>query len=365
MFSQLPSNSKIGIIGSGQLGLMMVLEGIKLGFNFNVLGKTSDYVCRFAKCYGDNEIKQFLDDSEIVTFEFEQGNENAMIEASDKSKLYPNYKSVWLKIEKDREKKFYSSYGFPVPSYKIAESGADALKVAKDEFNGNAVIKRTSGGYDGKGQFYVRNNKITDNIENLRERMVVEELVEFDYESSVIITRDRSKIVSYPVSFNYNREGILIFNYGSIKDNGETEIARSIAEKLDYIGTMGVEFFIKNGKPLVNEFSPRVHNSGHYTLNSSFTSQFENHIRAISGIGLGQTSTIDFFGMVNILGKSGIKSNILNLGNVYWYGKDNTSPRRKVGHINVTGSTQEDIKKKIDLLLNELYDNDFNFLKYR
>ncbi len=363
MFSQLPSDKKIGIIGSGQLGLMMVLEGLKLGLKFNVLGNKKDYICKFASCYGYEEIYKFLDESDIITFEFEQGNEDAMISASDMGKLYPNYKSVWLKIERNREKEFLASKGLPIPRFKIAENGSEALKIIKDEFNGTAVVKRTKGGYDGKGQYYIKDNKFTEQLKTINDGLVIEEFVDFDYESSVIVVRGRSGFVNYPVSFNYNREGILIYNYGKIEDKGEVQIAKNLIENLNYIGTMGVEFFVKDGKVMINEFSPRVHNSGHYTLNSSFTSQFANHIRAISGMALGSTKTLDFFGMVNILGKTNFKSTILKYGDVYWYGKENSNPRRKVGHINLTGESMGDVKTKIDSLISELYINNLEFLK--
>lgn len=363
MFSQLPSDQKIGIIGSGQLGLMMVLEGLKLGLKFNILGNKKNYICKFASCYGYEEIDKFLDESDIITFEFEQGNEDAMIAASDMGKLFPNYKSVWLKIERDREKEFLASKGLPVPRFKIAENGSEALKIVKDEFNGFAVVKRTKGGYDGKGQFYIKDNKFTEQLKTINDRLVVEEFVDFDYESSVIVVRDRSGFVNYPVSFNYNREGILIYNYGKIEDKGEVQIAKNLIEHLNYIGTMGVEFFMKDGKVMINEFSPRVHNSGHYTLNSSFTSQFENHLRAISGMTLGSTRTLDFFGMVNLLGKTNFQSVILKYGDIYWYGKENSNPRRKVGHINITGGSIGDVKTKIDSLMTELYMDNLEFLK--
>ncbi len=363
MFSHLPSDKKIGIIGSGQLGLMMVFEGLKIGLKFNVLGNKNDYVCRFTTCYGFEEIRNFLDESDIITFEFEQGNEEAMIAASDAGKLYPNYKSVWLKIERDREKEFLASKGLPVARFRIAENGMDASLIIRDEFNGLAVVKRTKGGYDGKGQIYVRGSEQLDRLKKIQDKLVVEEFVDFDYESSVIVARDSKDLVSYPVSFNYNKDGILIYNYGEIEDNGEVQVAKKLLNELNYIGTMGVEFFSKDGTVMINEFSPRVHNSGHYTLNSSFTSQFENHIRAIAGIGLGSTRTQNFFGMVNILGKANIPSEVLGMGNVHWYGKENSNPRRKVGHININGATIEEVKSKIDILISKIYSNNLDFLK--
>lgn len=363
MFSQVPSDETIGIIGSGQLGLMMVLEGIKFGMKFNILGNKGDFVCKFGKCFSNEDYKQFIDESTIITFEFEQGNENAMIAASDSKKLFPSYETVWLKIEKLREKSFLSSKGIAVPRFKLAGDGKEALKIVKDEFNGTAVIKKSAGGYDGKGQFYIKNNVYSEAIEKLRENLIVEEFINYDYESSVIITSDGYKTVSYPVSFNFNTDGILVYNYGPVENRREIDVAKKISEFLHYRGTMGVEFFVRKDEILVNEFSPRVHNSGHYTLNSSITSQFENHLRAISGIEIGSTLTNNFFGMVNILGKSYVPSDLCSLGNVHWYYKNNTNPRRKVGHINISGKAINEVKEKINVVIDRLYSNNFYFLK--
>ena len=349
-FSRLPSDHTIGIIGSGQLGLMIVLESARLGVKFNVLGNKRDYVCKFAKCFDNSEDTKFLDDSTLVTFEFEQGNEEAMIKASDEGKLVPEYKNVWMKIERDREKQFLFENGFPVARFVIAQNGKEALKIIRDEFNWSAVIKKVRGGYNGKGQYYIRNMNYDPQIEKINEKVVVEEFIEFDHESSIIVTRSNSEFVSYPVSHNVNKEGILLYNYGPIRSYGEKEIARKLADKLNYRGTMGIEFFVNNGKAIINEFSPRVHNSGHYTTNSSFTSQFENHIRGISNSPLGATNTLNYFGMINLLGVPSIDPLVENYGNIFWYNKENTTPRRKVGHINISGESIDEVINKIEII---------------
>ncbi|MGC8645690.1 MAG: ATP-grasp domain-containing protein [Thermoplasmata archaeon] len=362
-FSQLPFDGSIGIIGSGQLGLMMVLESAGLGVRFNVLGNTSDPVCRYAKCYDNSEYERFVEESSIVTYEWEQGNGNAMLLASEEGKLVPEYGNVWMKIERDREKEFLSRKGFPVARFTVVENGREAIKAVRDEFNWNAVIKRVSGGYDGKGQLYVRNEKYDPAVEKISGRLVVEEFVDFDYESSIILARSGEEMSYYPVSYNFNSDGILVYNYGPIRDSGEREIAGKLAESLGYRGVMGVEFFVRDGKAIINELSPRVHNSGHYTINSSVTSQFENHVRAITSLPLGSTSTPSFFGMVNILGKSFVNAGIARQGNVFLYGKESTSPRRKVGHVNVSGNSIDDVRGKIERIIGELYGNDLSFLR--
>ncbi|MEL9914574.1 MAG: 5-(carboxyamino)imidazole ribonucleotide synthase [Thermoplasmatales archaeon] len=365
MLSRLPSEFPVGIIGSGQLGLMMVLESAGLGIEFNVLGNVNDKVCRYARCFDNSRYEDFIEESSVVTYEFEQGNEEAMLLASRKNKLIPDYRNVWMKIERDREKEYLKNNNFPVPRFVTAENGKEAIREIRDQFNWKAVVKKVRGGYDGKGQFYVLNDKYDPRIEKIEEKVVIEEYVDFDYESSIIIVRGNNEISAYPVTLNVNKEGILLYNYGPIKDSGETDIGMKLATSMNYIGVIGIEFFVKDGKAIINEFSPRVHNSGHYTINSSATSQFENHIRAIAGLPLGSTKTYGYFGMVNILGMTYIDSDLASYGNVFLYGKENSSPRRKVGHINVQGSSINDVRGKIETLLQRIYRNDFSKLKIR
>ncbi|MEM0128287.1 MAG: 5-(carboxyamino)imidazole ribonucleotide synthase [Thermoplasmatales archaeon] len=365
MFSQLPSDLRIGIIGSGQLGLMMVLESAGLGIEFNVLGNMDDRVCRYAKCFDNSRYKEFVEESSIITYEFEQGNEDAMRLASDRKKLVPDYTSVWMKIERDREKEYLSRNNFPVVRFVIADNGKEAIREVRDQFNWRAVIKKVKGGYDGKGQFYVLNERYDANIDKIKDKVVVEEYIDFDYESSIIVARNKDGISTYPVSFNVNKDGILLYNYGPIHDSGESELGKRLSLSMNYIGVMGIEFFVRDGIATINEFSPRVHNSGHYTINSSTTSQFENHVRAVAGLPLGSTETNGYFGMLNILGKSHLSSDLVKYGNIFWYGKENDSPRRKVGHINIQGTTFDEVVNKINLLLDKIYGNDTSFLKVR
>ncbi|MEM0130374.1 MAG: ATP-grasp domain-containing protein [Thermoplasmatales archaeon] len=363
MLSRLPSESAVGIIGSGQLGLMMVLESAGLGIEFNVLGNVNDRVCRYARCFNHSRYEEFVEESSVVTYEFEQGNEEAMLLAARKNKLIPDYMNVWMKIERDREKEYLRSNNFPVARFVTAENGREAIREIRDQFNWRAVVKKVRGGYDGKGQFYVLDGRYDPRIEEIEDKVVIEEYVDFDYESSIIVVRGNNEISAYPVTLNVNREGILLYNYGPVEDSGETDLGMKLATSMNYVGVIGIEFFVKDGKAIINEFSPRVHNSGHYTINSSATSQFENHIRAIAGLPLGSTSTSGYFGMVNILGKAYIDSDLERYGNVFLYGKENSSPRRKVGHINIQGSTIADVRGKIETLLLRVYGNDFSKLK--
>lgn len=351
---------KIGILGGGQLGWMMILEGRKFPLTFYVMDDPLAPACKIAdKCYKPNEYKEMIDNSDIVTFEFEHVSERALDYAYEKGKLIPSYDTILLKREKHEEKLFYKEHGLPTPRFYVVNDGEEALRILKNEFNNFGVIKRSREGYDGKGQYYIFNNpQDFEFLKKMKEPMLVEEYVKYDYEASIILTRElNGKIKYYPPTLNYNEKGILLYNYGPIEDKGISEIAVKLAEELNYVGTMGVEVFVKDDKVLINEFSPRVHNTGHYTLDCSPVSQFENHLRAILGIELGQTNVFTFCGMLNILGVDRVPEDVLNLGNVYWYGKSEVRKRRKMGHINFWGNSIDEVRGKIYKAMKLMYPN--------
>ncbi len=350
-------NYKIGILGGGQLGWMMILEGRKFPFKFYVLGNPDDPACKIAdKCFPIEKYKEMIDESDIVTFEFEHVNETALDYSEEKGKLLPRLNSVELKRERYKEKEFLRDHGFPVPRFKVADNGEEALRILKNDFNNIGVIKQSRGGYDGKGQYFITGDpEKYQFIKDMNCKFVVEEFVNFDFEASIIVSRSKKEFKTFTPSFNYNKKGILVYNYGPYFNEEMEKIGEKLTKDLDYIGTMGIEFFIRENQVLINEIAPRVHNTGHYTLDASFVSQFEQHIRSITGIELGDTTVLKPFGMVNILGKSDFPSEILKIGKVYWYGKNEARKRRKMGHINVVGKDLEDVKEKIDNIMKLLY----------
>lgn len=354
--STLPCDLRIGIIGAGQLGLMLFQQGIRLGFKFNVLGKEDDPLCKYTSCYDPEEYKEFVDNSDVVTFEFEHASIEAMEYAQSQGKLRPDINSVKLKREREKEFLYLKSIGAPLPRFEVAKDGREAIEIAKSEFNSIAVIKRSVGGYDGKGQYFIRNNiEEFDFLKEETHRFVVVEYVDFDYEASIIVSRDQESTIYYPPSFNLNEKGILIMNYGPLAIDEAKDIASLITKSLNYIGTMGIELFVRRNEVLVNEVSPRVHNSGHYSLTACNHSQFESHLRAISGLGLMKPECEGFFGMLNLLGVNSLPSEIDSYGQVFMYSKPGNSPRRKVGHVNVLGKSLESVKSKIDFLINTVY----------
>lgn len=361
MYSILDWKPKVGILGGGQLGWMMILEGRRFPFTFYVLesDKTAP-ACKIAdKCFSPEQYKEFVDSSDIVTFEFEHVYDKALEYAEESGKLLPKLNTVELKRERFKEKIFYKEHNLPTPRFSIANDGEEALKILKEEFNGVGVLKESKGGYDGKGQYFIKGDiEKYEFLKNKKEKFVVEEYVNFDFEASVIVVRDKKGIiVNYPPTFNYNEKGILVYNYGPYYNQEIVNIGKKLSEELGYIGTMGIEVFVVNGKVLINEFAPRVHNTGHYTLDGAFISQFEQHLRAIVGIELGSTSIISPSGMVNILGTDRVPHEVLRYGKIYWYSKAEVRKRRKMGHINVVGNNLEEVKQKIDKIIELIYPN--------
>lgn len=353
-------NLKVGILGAGQLGWMMILEGRKYPFEFFVLGEAKDPASKIAdKYFTQEEYKELIDECDIVTFEFEHVYEKALLYAEEKGKLLPRYNSVELKIERHKEKEFFKKNNLPTPRFFVANDGNEALKILRNEFNNVGVIKRSIGGYDGKGQYFVKNNvKDFEFLKELNEKFVVEEYIEFDYEASIIATSNGKEVFCFNPTYNYNEKGILVYNYGPVEiysiEYKMKEIARRLAKALNYIGMFGIEFFVKDNEVLINEFAPRVHNTGHYTLDAANVSQFEQHLRAITNLELTEPKVLKHAGMVNILGVDKVPEEVIKYGKLYWYGKE-VRKRRKMGHINVLGDSLEDVKEKINILMKLIY----------
>ncbi|MEM0155432.1 MAG: 5-(carboxyamino)imidazole ribonucleotide synthase [Thermoplasmataceae archaeon] len=355
--------SRIGIIGSGQLGWMMILEGRKLGDEFFVLGgDQQDPASRIAdRHFAYSEYREFVDECDVVTYEFEHVDENALEYASEQKKLRPGIEPVKLKRDRSREKQFLQAAGFPIPRFAIAES-PEELKRARKDF-GRCVIKAVSGGYDGKEQYYLKEDQ--DLPEGMPEqKYVIEDYIDYEYEASIIVSRStRGEISAHTPSYNLNMNGILINNLAPTEDKGMLDIARKLVYTLNYVGVMGIEFFVVAGKPIINEFAPRVHNSGHHTLVGSSISQFEQHLRAITGLPVGSPELLSPSGIVNIIGTGldSIKRNsILKIGStqIYWYGKNDIRRKRKMGHVNCVSSTENGLKTKLGQVMAVVYGND-------
>ncbi len=339
---------KIGVLGGGQLGRMMAIEGVRLGQEFVFFdpaqdacaGQLGEHIC--AEYDDEQALSEFADACDIITLDFE----NVPVAATDflarSRPVRPG--SLALKMAQDRlvEKTFFSDLQIPCPLFSPASSW-DQLKLSCQEIGFPCVIKTRRMGYDGKGQAVVKDLQELESAWKALEGndLIVEAFVEFKRELSIIAVRSVSGVTAfYPLAENRHKEGILITSFAPAVAEDVEEEAQRYASKaldaLDYCGVLAIELFDMGGRLMVNEMAPRVHNSGHWTLDGAVTSQFENHLRAIMDWPLGSTSAIGATAMMNWIGAMPDPSNALSYPNARWhdYGK---KPRagRKVGHVNI------------------------------
>tara|TARA_B000000609_G_scaffold122445_1_gene96311 strand:- start:470 stop:1525 length:1056 start_codon:yes stop_codon:yes gene_type:complete len=346
-------NRTIGIIGGGQLARMLATAAAELGFEINIYCPDRD--CPAAQVanktvlgnYDDNEkLVAFAKNINVLTYEFENIDTKALEELEKVVEIRPSVKA--LKISQDRytEKTYLNSLGIKTTQfYKIDEVSDIEKHLIKRKKP--ILIKTRRLGYDGKGQVLIKTQDDINEyyLKNEFSPSIGEEVLRFDKELSVIIVRDKEgNTKAFEPGENVHERGILVTTTlpSSISEalrNDATEIAKKIVGDLDYIGVMGVEFFLKGKELLVNEIAPRVHNSGHWTMDGSYSSQFQQHIRAIMELPLLSTERHSDIVMYNLIGK--VTSDLLKneLAKVHIYGKKDPRPGRKMGHVNL-------IKKK-------------------
>ena len=346
-------NKTIGILGGGQLAKMLATAAAELGFNINIYCPDTD--CPAAQVankivfgkYDDNKnLVGFAKNVDVLTYEFENIDTKALEEMDLRVNIRPSIKA--LKISQDRftEKRYLNSLGIKTTQfYKI--DGVSDIEKLFIKIKKPILIKTRRLGYDGKGQVLIKNqDDITEHF--LGKKLfpsIAEEVISFDRELSVIIVRDKEgNIKTFEPGENVHESGILVTTTlpsptSEVLKNAAITIARKIVADLGYIGVMGVEFFLKDSELYVNEIAPRVHNSGHWTMDGSYSSQFQQHIRAIMDLPLLSTERHSDIIMYNLIGK--VTSNLVKneLAKVYLYGKKDSRPGRKMGHINL-------IKKK-------------------
>lgn len=353
--------STIGILGGGQLGKMLAQEAKKMGYKVITLDPTPNCPC--AQVSDEQIVAEFNDQTaagnlakkaDVLTYEFENipADTVAYLE-KEGVPIFPS--SPVLAITQNRiiEKKFLKDRGIKTVHFQRV-SNLSELKQVSQDLGLPAVLKTARGGYDGKGQVVLRSEEdIRDLEENLFcQELIYEKFAHFIKEISVICARGRSgQITTFPVSENIHRHNILHLSIvparvsAEVKDRA-AEIAKRVAQGLGVVGAIGVEMFLLEDETiLVNEIAPRVHNSGHYTIEACHTSQFEQHLRAICGLPLGSTRLLSPVAMVNILGEklsdkkaklSGIDEVLALPGaNLHLYGKEEVRPGRKMGHISV------------------------------
>ncbi|WNB91826.1 5-(carboxyamino)imidazole ribonucleotide synthase [Bacillus sp. NEB1478] len=368
MYKTIQPQQTIGILGGGQLGRMMALSAREMGLKVIVLEPGEDSPCgqvadqQITAGYEDKEgIRQLAELSDVVTYEFENIDSMSAEWLQENANLPQGSRLLSVTQHRLREKETLVKAGVPVAPFKPV-SDIDSLNDAITQLGYPSVLKTCRGGYDGKGQFVIKQEgdlKIASELLNKEKDCVLESWLQFDKEISVILTRSVSgEVKSFPIAENIHRDNILHQTIVPARISKETaeqakELAGSIATELELVGTLAVEMFVaNNGEIYVNELAPRPHNSGHYTIEACETSQFDQHVRAVCNWPLGNTELIKPAVMINILGEhhETVLREIGKLGEakLHLYGKKEAKAKRKMGHITVLGETVEEAIEKAE-----------------
>lgn len=340
----------IGILGGGQLGRMLGHAAQNLGFNIIIFDPSDNcpasQICNkhiIANFNDEIALKEFAKQCDIVTFEFENIPLSAAKIIEENNKLFPNSKALELTQDRLIEKNFINSLGLKCAKFFEINNIAD-LENAFSKIDFPAILKTRRFGYDGKGQYMIKSPDMIEIAWNEigRQPAILEALVQFEFETSIIIARNiNGEIIHYTSAQNIHENGILRKSIVPAKLSDEQiilsrQIGEKIAKGLDYIGVLAVELFIGD-EIIVNEIAPRVHNSGHWTIEGTANSQFANHIRAIAGLPLGNTTLkAKKIEMENLLGDEILNiPNLLNECDIYPhdYGKNEIKAGRKMGHV--------------------------------
>jgi 5-(carboxyamino)imidazole ribonucleotide synthase len=344
--------STIGIVGGGQLGRMLAMAAAQLGYKCHVYAPdeappAAEVASRFTRGSFEDEdaLARFGVGVDVATYEFENIAAGPLSALAERVPLYPPRKALDIAQDRLSEKEFVAALGGRTAPYAVV-NGPESLREAIETIGTPSILKSRRFGYDGKGQ-----TRITDPAEAeqawaaVREApSILEGFVTFEAEFSILLCRSTSgEIVAWDPPENVHRDGILrsstVPAERRVRERAEAAmaLARTIADTLDYVGVLTLEFFATSEGPLFNEMAPRVHNSGHWTIEGSLTSQFENHIRAICGLPLGATTlTAPNVAMENLIGeKAGQWEAILGdqTAHLHLYGKKEERPGRKMGHV--------------------------------
>lgn len=364
----------LGMLGGGQLGRFFVIAAHEMGYKVTVLdpdknspaGKIADvHLCA---AYDDQAALQELARScEAITTEFENVPSTTLEYLAQTRTVRPSAKSVAVAQNRVLEKNFFRDSGLPVAPFAIISQPGDLPADGSELYPG--ILKVSRFGYDGKGQARVASKAEAEAAfaKFNSEICVLERMLDLDYEVSVILARDaEGNITSFPTAENSHLHGILDISIVPARApeaiHGKAhQLAMEVAEKLDYVGVLAVEFFVSDGSLLVNEMAPRPHNSGHYTIDACVTSQFEQQVRTLVGLPLGDPRMHSYAVMVNILGdiwKNGEPDwdKVLEHAQLklHLYGKHEARPGRKMGHFTLLGRDVETVAAQALLARTEL-----------
>jgi 5-(carboxyamino)imidazole ribonucleotide synthase len=362
---------RLGIIGGGQLGKMMTVAAKQIGFHVTVLDPAEDSPAaqvadkQLVAAFHDQEtIRRLVEGSQVTTYEFEHIDSQILIQLEAAGhRIYPEPRNLQVIQNKLHQKKTLQQAGIPVAPFQPVRGKEDLIKAAAT-FGYPLLVKSCAGGYDGKGNFLVKDSKQLEEVmayfgESCTIGLMAEAFVPFELEVSVMVARSvHGQLAIYPLSENEHEDNILRRSLIPARVSREVarraqDIAGKVINIFNGVGIFCIEMFVTpRGEVLINEIAPRPHNSGHYTIEANVTSQFAQHIRAIVGLPLGDARLREPAVMINLLGEPGWHGPALLEGcsqalaipgvHLHFYGKKETVPKRKMGHITVTAPTLEE-----------------------
>lgn len=361
---------KLGIVGGGQLGRMMAHAAIPLGIRSTFLDPSAqacagDVGTLITAPFDDTDAAQALADSaDAVTFEFENVPPDTVASLAERKPTHPPAEALRTARDRWLEKSLFQSLGIQTAPLALVDD-QDSLVEAVERLGFPSVLKTRTMGYDGKGQKILRSRAdVPGTFEELGAvPMILEGFIDFEYEISCIGVRAQTgQSVFYPVVVNEHRQGMLYRSEPVAQSSLQTiaeNAVKAVMDALDYVGTLAFEFFVRGDELIANEIAPRVHNSGHWTIEGARCSQFENHIRAVLGMPLGATDLIGPVMMYNVIGRRPDVAALLSVPGVHWHDYTKAErPGRKIAHITVSARDRHQLglraQKVEQLLQNDL-----------
>lgn len=354
---------RIGILGAGQLGRMIALAGYPFEMEFSFYDTSGAPSVGLGEIYSDPQgdiegdaLKRFVRSVDLVSYEFEHLPLDLASHVASQKSMHPSPKSLEVCQDRAKEKALFDQLAIPTPNYRIVHSEQDIEQAVK-ELGLPIVLKTTTEGYDGKGQFVLKDeddcNKAWRAIGN--RTLIAEAFVNFSRELSIIAARStEGEIEIYPLAENQHENGILRFSTAPaprLDEQTESQARAYIKDliyELDHVGILTLELFETENGLIANEMAPRVHNSGHWSIEGAPCSQFENHLRAICGLPLGSAQAKSPTCMINIISLKGRLEDLLKLpyAHVHLYDKEER-PGRKLGHVTVQADSYEELAWRV------------------
>lgn len=362
----------LGVLGGGQLARMLAIAAAPLGVNLLVVDGSAD------ACAGQlaplvvadwsdyAALEAFAARVDVVTFDFENVPAETARWLAERVAVFPAPQALAVAQDRLTEKTLFRECGLPTPDFMTVDT-REELDQALAAVGAPAILKTRRLGYDGKGQFRLKQLADADaawealGAQAAKHGLILEAFVPFERELSVIAVRGRNgDFRTWPLTRNWHTDGVLTMSLAPAPDIGElqqraTDLARTLAERLDYVGVFALELFVKDGQLLGNEMAPRVHNSGHWTIEGAYVSQFENHVRAVMGLPLGDTGVRGMSAMFNWIGDLPDIAAVLGTVDAHWhdYGKQ-ARPGRKVGHATVCGGDPQTLAARVESIASAL-----------